>query len=305
MKSVKEAKDYSGQIDAYKNNHALQINDEAAAVSIISRVNFYRLSAYGIGLKRPNNKELYLEGITLEHLFRLYQFDAHLRALLFSAVENLEIDLRAKLSYHLAITYGSEGYMNPEHFLVKMKKSGSDVFTDTIQKFQQEVERQKSLPCVKHHLEEYGGHFPIWAAIELFTFGMLSSLYSVMKSEDQKAISKEYGIDPEYLSSWILSLVEIRNRCAHYGRLYNMPFRQQPRLHTEYKPYGGNRVFPVLLVIKRMTNDSMEWRTFLSSLIALIDEYPEARLSFMGFPQNWENVLSSKAPYCSSTRSHS
>lgn len=292
MKPLKEAKDYSGQLDAYQKNHALQINDEASAISIISHVNFYRLSAYGIGLTRPENRELYQEGVTMEHLFRLYQFDARLRALLFSAVENLEIDLRAKISYHLAITYGSEGYMDHQHFITKKKGNGSDIYEDTIAKFQHEVKRQNRLPCVKHHLEKYGGHFPAWAAIELFTFGMLSSLFSVMKPEDQKAVSKAYGTTPEYLSSWILSLLDIRNRCAHYGRIYNMPFSQQPRLHTEYKPYGGNKLFPVLLVIKRMTNTEKEWCAFHGSLLQLIEEYPEANLSFMGFPVNWQTVLS-------------
>jgi len=38
------------------------------------------------------------------------------------------------------------------------------------------VLHSKNLPFVKHHQEAYGGHFPIWAAVELMTFGNIASL---------------------------------------------------------------------------------------------------------------------------------
>lgn len=83
----------------------------------------------------------------------------------------------------------------------------------------------------------------------------------------------------------------IHNRCAHYGRIYNMPLRQKPRLFTEQKKYESNKIFPVIMILKRLTYGQNIWNTFLQNLNALIETYPEARLDFMGFPPDWRNIL--------------
>lgn len=145
-------------------------------------------------------------------------------------------------------------------------------------------------------MDKYEGHFPIWVAIELFTFGNLSSLYSIMTKDDRKAISRLYNTEPNYLGSWILALVEIRNICAHYSRLYNMPLKQTPYLYSENQGYRSgklNKVFPALLSIKRMLNSDERWIAFEKQLEVLIDNYKDViQLSFMGFPPEWKAVLS-------------
>lgn len=292
MKPLKKPLSYDEQMIRLSEEHGLVIDDEAAAKDILYHVNYYRLSAYGIGLKRKDDTERYIEGITLNHLYRLYCFDSKLRNILTPAIENIEIDLRTKLSYFLAMTYGAEGYQDESNFLTKHDGKGNNIFEVTIKKkFADEVNHQRNLPCVKHHNEVYGGHFPIWVAVELFSFGMLSSLYSVLKDEDKKAIAKEYNTEPIYLNSWILALLELRNYCAHYNRIYNMPFKQTARLYKEYAMYKGNRLFSVLLVIKRIMQNSIQWRQLLRELEALLEEYTEAKLSFIGFPNDWHDVL--------------
>ena len=119
-----------------------------------------------------------------------------------------------------------------------------------------------------------------------------------MVLEDRKEIARLYNTEPKYLGSWILVLVEIRNICAHYSRLYNMPLKQTPHLYPEYQKYRVgtiNKVFPALLAIKRMLNCDERWNAFEIQLEALIDEYSDVvRLSFMGFPKEWREVLSKK-----------
>ena len=265
------------------------------AKDILSRVNYYRLSAYGIGLQRKDDRERYLEGTTLDTVYRLYCFDSHLRNLLTPVIEYLEIELRTKIAYHLALTYGAEGYYDENNFITKLNKNDENIFLKTRQRFDNEVKTQQNLPCVKHHQNEYGGHFPAWAAVELFTFGMLSSLYSVMQPQDREAIAQQYSTDAYHLQSWILALVEVRNICAHYGRIYNMPLKQTPKLYTENQQYASHRVFPLLLIIKRMITDFSTWNTFTISLFALVDEYPEANIKYMGFPSEWKSLLEKKS----------
>ena len=293
---LKPALTYAQQIDRLIEVHNLTINDRTEAEEIIKIVNYYRLSAYGIGLKKPFDKEQYRDGITLQMLFDLYCFDSQFKNNLIHTIEQLEIQLRTQISNYLALKYGPEGYMDSSNFLDIKNRMGKSVHAGVIEHFQSEVKRQKNVPFVKHHLDKYEGHFPVWVAVELFTFGNLSSLYSIMKAEDQKNIADLYQTKPKYLKSWILSLVEIRNICAHYTRLYNLPLKQTPFLYKEHRVYRqqhSNKIFPVLLVIKRMLNSNSQWKALLHDICDTIDKYQSVIcFSFMGFPQDWRNILS-------------
>ncbi len=292
MRQLKEAKTYEEQIDNLITNHGLIITDRTEAEKILSTVNYYRLSAFGIGLKQPNDKEKYQASISLEHIYHLYQFDSELRNILTPLIEWIEITFRTKIAYQLAITYGPEGYRDDSHFIKKKDNKGNDIFQKTIEQLDVEISHQSNLPCVRHHILEYGGHFPIWAAVELFSFGMICSLFSVCSNQDKKKVATDFSISPQHLHGWMMTLLELRNMCAHYNRIYNMFFKQIPYLEPRYKAYSGNKLFPKLLVIKSLVTKEM-WDQFVNRLQNLLRKYPEAKVSFMGFPRDWLTVLKS------------
>ena len=307
MADLKQPLSYEDQIDRLKSFHKLIIENDEDAINILKRVNYYRLSAYGIGLKKKDNQDEYIEGVTMNSLYCLYLFDSELRNQLLHVIEHIEIHLRTQIAYQLALKYGAEGYMDPQYFSAKTDGDGNSIHQSIITAFQDEVKRQQNLPFVRHHQRHYGGHFPIWVAIELFSFGKLSSLYSIMKNRDKKKISDKYSICPEHLEGWIRALLEIRNLCAHYNRVYNLPLKITPHLKEDYEKYTNHgpgrpiKIFPVLLVIKSMTepfNPSL-WNLFLSNLKELIQEYKPIsmlRLSYLGLPPEWEAVLSAPLP---------
>ncbi len=86
MTQLKPALTYDEQIDRLKSVHNLSISD-AAALEIFKKVNYYRLSAYGLGLSQKDDKEKYVDGITLEHIYRLYEFDSMFRNSLVHVIE--------------------------------------------------------------------------------------------------------------------------------------------------------------------------------------------------------------------------
>lgn len=301
MIPLKEPRTYEEQLENLKRKHNLIVEDDSKAIEILKRVNYYRLSGYGLGLTQPTDKELYKDGITLEHIYRLYTFDSKFRSILFHTIEQIEIQLRAQMSNYFALTYGAEGYMLSENFDDKTTKSGVTVHEKLMADFQRECEQQKNTPFVQHHMDKYEGRFPMWVAVELFSFGNISSLYSIMKPTDKKAIADLYNTSPWYLTGWILSLVEIRNLCAHYSRIYNMPLKQAPALYKEHRQYRQgsiNKLFPVLLVLKRCLNedwrktDDERWKRAKKEIVELFSEYEDVvNLSYIGFPPNWQDVL--------------
>lgn len=293
MRELKTPLNFSDQIERLIKYHNLTIDDPEKAISILMKVNYYRLSGYGIGLKKKDDKEKYRDGLKLEDLYSLYIFDIKLRNVIFHAIEHIEIKLRCELSYLLAIKYGAAGYLDFNNF--ECGKEKHDAF---INKFYEEVNRQRNIPFVKHHIHNYDNRFPIWVAVELLSFGSLSKLYSYLKKEDKKIISKKYNTDPVYLNSWIQCLVEIRNICAHFNRLYNLPFKQMPSLYKENQIYlnkkGVHKLFPVILVMRRILNSNDVWEDLFDKLKQTIDEHKDVvNLSFMDFPSDWEKVLSS------------
>lgn len=58
-------------------------------------------------------------------------------------------------------------------------------------KYQTILSRAGKEPFVVHHQKRYGA-LPIWAAIEVWDFGLLSKLFAGMKYEDQKTIAALY-----------------------------------------------------------------------------------------------------------------
>lgn len=291
---LKPALTYEEQIIKLRNDHNLSITNDEFAEKILKKVNYYRLSGYGIGLKKNTNKEHYKDEVSIENLFNLYCFDSQFKNNLMRTIEQIEIEFRTQIAYHLSIKYGSDVLMNENSFICKKNKDGKSIYSIICENLNKEINRQRNKPFVKHHINKYNGNFPIWVSVELMSFGNLSSLFSILKDEDQKEISTYYNTDPKYLKNWILCLVEVRNICAHYTRLYNMPLKENPRLYSENEQYKGkqNKIFPILLIIKRILNSNDQWESLLRDLKNTFNKYQgDFNYSYMGFPRNWKDIL--------------
>ena len=297
MKELKKPLSYEEQIDTLINKHQLTISDSTFALNVLSKIGYYRLSGYGYGLKEKDNKEIFISGVSIENLYEIYKFDSLFKNALFNIIEQIEVQIRTQIGDYMANKYGALCYLDKCFFDDLNNKEGKSIHDKIINNFKKECKRQQSLPFVQHYIKDYNNRFPIWVAFELFTFGNLSSFYDIMKDADKMEISKLYNCKKSFiLKSWLLSLVEVRNICAHYTRLYNIPLKQTPFLFKENIKYRQkvNKVFPILLVIKRMLNGDERWEHFLSRIKSIISQYRNSiRLSYMGFPSNWEEVLHS------------
>lgn len=160
----------------------------------------------------------------------------------------------------------------------------------------QEIHRNSKAPFVKNFKENYeGGELPIYALVEVFSFGTLSKFYKNMLNRDKKAIAKSFGVGYTYLESWLESISYVRNICAHYGRLYNAKLSKTPILYREYTQsgIGNNRIFGVLLCLKQLLKNDTHWKFFVDNIEILFEKYEYVRIDTMGFPDNWKSLLSS------------
>lgn len=265
----------------------LVIKDEEYAKKILNDISYFRLvKAYSLNLKPKNG--VYYQGATFEHIVELYLFNANLRQLMFAQIEKIEVNTRCRIANYFAEQYGILAYEDSNNFI---NKEYHELFLEDIE---EELRRNAKAPFVKNFRENYeDGKLPIYALVEVFSFGTLSKFYKNMKNPDKKAVAKSFGVGYTYFESWLESISYVRNICAHYGRLYNAKMSKKPILYKEYTENGisNNRIFAVLLCMKQLLKDDMHWGFFIQDLEALIDKYDEIDIKTMGFPGDWKELL--------------
>lgn len=294
---LKEPKTFEEQLHILEDRH-MKIDNKEEAAEVLRVANYYRLTAYALQFKKNDD---YCNRISFNNMYKLYKFDKKLRHLILEILESIEVKLRTYMAYRLSIEYGAEAYKNPELFQdMNIYYGYDDDFgkhhKGLIEEINLEVYKNRKELFIKHHLKNYQERFPLWVIVEIFSFGMLSKMYSNLTSKQQKKISKGcFNANNGLLESWLNNLAYVRNICAHYGRLYNKKMVITPRIHNKYNSYEleTNRLFVSILAIKELTIDMIEWRNFETELKALIEEYMDViDLKLIGFPENWIEILS-------------
>lgn len=256
------------------------IKDKDFCKKVLKSISYYRLSAYFLPFKGKN--DIFIDGTYFEKVYRIYEFDKKLRMILFSALEETEIYFRSILSYYHSHKYGKLGYKNSANF---SEKHDSIKFDELIKKT---INENSKIPFVKHHIKNYGGDFPLWVLMEILTFGMLSHFYSDLKTQDRKYISRTYFSETESnIKSWLRCLTDLRNICAHYGRLYYRQFTAIPA-NIRVEKNSLRRLYPNILALKKLFPDKQKWDINIKqAILALIEEYnDEINLAHIGFPDD-------------------
>lgn len=263
-----------------------RIEDPAFCTQVLQQINYYHLSAYFLPFRLADGT--YRDGTSFQTVYRIYEFDRKIRNILFSAIEQVELYLRTQFAYFHAHRYGSLGYMDAANYSERHNHERFQAL------FKNEVHRSKNALFVKHHCEKYDGNFPVWVAAELFSFGMLSYFYSDMLTADKKTIARNlYGTTFKNLDSWLRCCTDLRNICAHYGRLYYRVFSAIPATPTGLPIKLGRKLFDQIIMLKLLYPDCDRWNSeIVVSISALVEEYHEDILLFhIGFPDNWHQLL--------------
>ena len=265
----------------------LIISNEEDVRSFLNDVSYFRLiKAFSVGLKERN--KAYNRDTTFDEIKELYLFNCMLRQALFTQIEKVEINLRCRISNYFSCKYGNFGYENDSNF---RNKKYHEAFLKDIN---DELERNKKSPFVKNFQETYeGGKLPLYALVELFSFGTLSKFYKNMKNEDKKEIANTYKIGYTYLESWIEHIAFVRNICAHYGRVYNVNLAKTPILYRQYtqQKISSMRIYATLLCLKHILPNDRHWKEFVDFIEMLFEKYSYTKKELMGFPDGWKELL--------------
>ena len=207
----------------------LIITDDDNAVHYLSHISYYRLGEYWHSMQSDKVNHIFKENSKFKDAIALYQFDSELKILLFDIIEKIEISLRTKLIYHLSHEFNPWWFQNFELFI------DSKALVKTLSSLEEELERTKEI-TIKNHFKNHRDDLrfpPAWKSLEQTNFGSLSKLYGNLKNntKSKDIIASELGaVNHTFLPSWLQSIAQIRNYCAHHSRLWNKNLPGSPKL---------------------------------------------------------------------------
>ena len=291
LKKLQPALTVEEQVENLKKINLI-IEDEEYAQSFLNDVSYFRfIKAYSLGHKTKNGA--YDANMSFEVLVDLYKFNCNFRHALFPIIERIEVNLRCRIANHFSKKYGVLGYEDPNNFL------NEKYHNKFLEEIQEEIKRNSQSPFVKNFIENYEeARLPMYALIELFSFGTLSKFFKNMKGEDKKVIANAYGINYSLLEGWFECIAYVRNICAHYGRLYNAKLAKTPELPKQYKGQSIStlRIFGIILCMHHLVSYDIHWYYFVDQIDELIKRYPAVDIKTMGFPANWKELLNQGRP---------
>jgi Abortive infection bacteriophage resistance protein len=286
-KPLKSKTTYAEQLALIKGRGCLVENDERAIICL-GAINYYRLTAYFLPFRNPKTGK-YTAHVSFDQIMGIYSFDQALRFLLGSVIEDIEIFLRATLAYYHSHKYGPLGYEEESYFEPRFD------WSELVQKINRDKLRRKESRIYKHHRATYGGKFPLWVIVEFFSLGTLNYFIKGLKPEDKTAIASVFQTDSAHLNNWLAILNDLRNLCAHGGRLYYGHFSKHPTppSNEKFNEKKKNSLFAQLLLLKWLYPDRQKWDTsIVPQLRRLVEAHSKhIRLSHMGFSNIWWKEL--------------
>lgn len=161
---------------------------------------------------------------------------------------------------------------------------------------------------IKHNFENHEGEIPLWAVVEVLSFGTISKIiknlktgagssFSLLATNFQYKTKKGNLVNPsqKMLTSWIKSVSILRNMCAHNSRIYNRTILTSPEILDADKITPQpmhNGLYQVLLAMKYLKSNNNEWIEFVEEFDKLIQNNCNIiQLNSMNLPSDWKAHL--------------
>ena len=274
----------------------LIITSSDNAFHYLSHISYYRLGEYWHSMQSNKDDHCFKENSKFKDVISLYKFDGELKILLFDVIEKIEISLRTKLIYHLSHEFNPWWFQNFDLFI------DSKALVKTLASLEEELGRSKEI-TIKNHLKKHKDDLrfpPAWKSLEQTSFGSLSKLYGNLKNtiKSKDTIAEEFGaINHTFLPSWLQSIAQIRNYCAHHSRLWNKNLPGSPKLLSNPphnwvedvpKQHEFQKLYVHLCVMKYLLNIIQPDNTFSERLNSLFSKYPNVDPNAVGMKLNWQ-----------------
>ena len=292
----------------------LIVEDKTQAKSYLLTQNYYNL-INGYGCFFPRKDGMFSNGTNLNEIIQLYTFEYEVKRALFQAILCMETHLKAIVSHRFSETYTNSKYAyldincyNPDRKLESIA---------TISKLSQIIQKHKKQKgnSIVHYIAQHQD-VPLWVLINFLDFGDLRYFITNLRKSLQSTIAKdlytfihEYTkpitdpLTPEILISFIATINDIRNVCAHTNRLLNFKCKSACKFWSHLHPNYGispsdyqNTVYSVFLILQCFISKS-EYVALHNKILELCTQLHAQLQSIsindiyqkLGFPIEWHH----------------
>ena len=170
----------------------LIIDDIEKTKVILLRENYFFISGYRHLFMKSKKINQFIEGTTFEELYSMFLFDRKIRNIYFKNILIVENNMKSIISYQLSKKYGfkEKDYLDPKNFTVDSMKVRQ--VHDIINKMKRQIRVNGSQHAATYHYIANYGYVPLWILVKVLSFGLISELYGILKTEDQLKIANMY-----------------------------------------------------------------------------------------------------------------
>lgn len=277
--------------------------DEEKVKATLREIGYFRLKPFWWDM-RDCTTGRFLPSASFDLACERYIFDKELRMILFSAIELIEISLRAKM-----VNRFSNAYANGLWYLDTTLFTDLNDHREHILSLKREFNRSKDPivvsfvndPSINWRKRRLDGDNPdAWFIFEYASFGTLSKIYDNIKHQNpqRSAVATDFGMfKSSDLSSWLQAIAVMRNFIAHHSRLWNRKFATPPSTPKRLRDPWIGRVKPerlkntpyfIITTILYLCNAIQPDNRLAQQLFRLFDTYPNIDITQYGFVGDWE-----------------
>lgn len=275
----------------------MEISSQDEAEKVLNTIGYYRLKGYCYH-RFDDHTNQYIADTKLCDVIELYNFDTKLSHLIFGYISQIEVALRARVvnafqPYHDSVALNDPSFFKDKEYYWKNQGALAS-----------EIARSRDI-FIAHNFNNHDGAIPVWAAVEIMSFGTLSKTIKNLKSGQNSVLAgiicyynyknvngKLVAPSFDMFTSWIQAVSALRNICAHNGRIYNRTIASIPQLiHTDsiVPPSKFNGLYQIMLAMKYLRPSDESWNDFANEFKSLTGQYSRVcDMSKINFPTDWE-----------------
>lgn len=206
----------------YLISKGIKIKNKKKTLERLERYTYYSIvNTYKEVFKRNGN---YIDNVTFEEIFALYEFDKNLKAIFLKYALEIETVIKSLIANTIAEKYGVEKYLELSCFDTNTKSKKNKV-KNFLHQIDEEIKNSYGKhPALTHYKDNYG-FIPPFVLVKILTLGEISRYYMWLQQSDRQKISKYFKLSDKVLSQVLFNLSLARNHSAHNNKLYTFHSR--------------------------------------------------------------------------------
>lgn len=246
--------------------HGLCADNDQERAEIAERlrnIGYYRLEEYTWPFRKLNKdaagnlipyprSPYFKDGIHMHLIWETYLFDRRLRILLLDAIERFELSMRNRITQILVDAAGHNLPHNDTRLIPAFasNRKGAEWKNKLNSRFRSDSS-ERIQHCKNEHHAASIANLPLWIVMELTTLGSLKTLYESLHRDLQNQLAASMNLDAGFITSSFILLHQVRNKCAHHSRIWNIQWSKQKSPNQSFrKPFFNHCLDP-------------EWNSFL------------------------------------------